>query len=303
MAALPEIHVIAGALFDAAGRVLIAQRPRGRHMAGRWEFPGGKLAFGEDRLKGLKRELAEELGITVRSARPLIRLHHNYSDRRVLLDFWRVIEYEGTPEGLDSQALAWVTADELPGHDMLEADRGIVTALRLPQLARVISTAAQLAALGEGEPQTIFWHVAEPPSPQLDAAIVKIARAAGHRIFALGDGVEAISVAAKAGADGAVLRWHGQNLHVDRDSAFLVGVICEDRARALEAIGEGAHFLVVATQRGPLPLGDLEELCQAVSVPVFAGWYPDAGHLERLQLAGAYGCAVIMTKRTGQAPD
>ena len=255
MADLPEIHVVAGALFDATGRVLIAQRPRGRHMAGRWEFPGGKLGFGEDRLEGLKRELAEELGVTVHSARPLIRLHHNYPNRRVLLDFWRVVEYEGTPKGLDSQALAWVKSDELPGHDLLEADRAIVTALRLPQLARVISGPAQLAALDAKVAQTIFWHIKESPATQLDAAVVRSARAAGHRVFALGDGVEAIRIAAAAGADGAVLRRHGQNLHVDRAGAFLVGVVCENEAGALEAISEGAHFLVVAPQRGPLQHG------------------------------------------------
>ncbi|MGB5132260.1 MAG: NUDIX domain-containing protein [Steroidobacteraceae bacterium] len=299
MAGRPEMHVIAGALFDAAGRVLIAQRPRGRHMAGRWEFPGGKLGSGEDRLEGLKRELAEELGVTVKTARPLIRLYHYYPDRRVLLDFWRVLSYEGTPQGLDSQALAWVKADELPGHDLLEADRGIVTALRMPQLAHVIAGPAQLAALGNTEPRTIFWHIAESPATQLDAAVVRGARAAGHRVFALGDGVEAIRIAALAGADGAVLRRHGQNLHVDRESAFLVGVVCEDEAGALEAIGEGAHFLVVAPHRGPMAQPELEQLCEAVGVPVFAGWYPDARRLERVQTVGAHGCAVITTKKTG----
>ena len=297
MPELPEIHVIAGALFDATGRVLIAQRPRGRHMAGRWEFPGGKLAFGEDRLEGLKRELAEELGIAVRSARPLIRLYHNYNDRRVLLDFWRVIEYSGTPKGLDSQVIDWVKTDELPGHDLLEADRPIVTALRMPQLARVISGPAQLATAGMTEPQTIFWHVADSPAAQLDAAIVRSAHTAGHRVFALGDGVEAVRIAAAAGADGAVLRRHGQNLHVDRTGAFLVGVVCEDEAAALESIAEGAHFLVVAPQRGPMQQHELEHLCGAVSVPVFAGWYPDARRREQLQMAGAHGCAVVTTTR------
>ena len=293
-----EMHVIAGALFDDAGRVLIAQRPRGRHMAGRWEFPGGKLGFGEDRFEGLKRELAEELGVTVQTARPLIRLYHHYPDRRVLLDFWRVLAFEGTPKGLDSQALAWVKTDELPGHDLLEADRGIVTALRLPQLAHVIAGPAQLAALANSDPQTIFWHIAESPATQLDTAVVRGTRAAGHRVFALGDGVEAIRIAALAGADGAVLRRHGQNLHVDRDSAFLVGVVCEDEAGALEAIGEGAHFLVVAPHRGPMAQRELEHLCERVGVPVFAGWYADARRLDRLQMAGAHGCAVITTKKT-----
>ena len=299
MAGLPVMHVIAGALFDAAGRVLIAQRPRGRHMAGRWEFPGGKLGLGEDRLEGLKREFAEELGVTILAARPLIRLYHRYPDRRVKLDFWRVLSYEGTPKSLDSQALAWVKPDELPGHDLLEADRGIVTALRMPQLAHVIAGPAQLAAVDNTEPQTIFWHVADALATKLDAVAVRSARAAGHRVFALGDGVEAIRIAALAGADGAVLRRHGQNLHVDRESAFLVGVVCEDEAGALEAIEQGAHFLVVAPHRGPMEQRELEHLCESVTIPVFAGWYPDARRLEWLQTAGAHGCAVIVSRKVG----
>ncbi len=288
-----EIHVIAGALYDAGGRVLIAQRPRGRHMAGRWEFPGGKLGAGEDRFDGLRRELAEELGVSVQSARPLIRLHHDYPDRRVLLDFWRVIEYTGTPQGLDSQALAWLKTDDLPGHDLLEADRAIVTALRLPQLARVISGSAPFEMPGAGEPQTIFWHISDAAAPGLDAAVVQSARAAGHRIFALGNGVEAIRVAAVAGADGAVLRRQGQNLHVDSHGAFLIGVVCEDQAAALDAIAEGAHFLVAAPNSGPMPHRELAQLCAVSGIPIFAGWYPDAALLDELQLAGAHGCVVV----------
>ena len=139
MAGLAEIHVVAGAIADAEGRVLIAQRPRGRHMAGRWEFPGGKLVAGEDPYIGLQRELAEELGVTVREAKPLIRLRHDYPDRRVLLDVWQVTAYDGEPQALDAQALTWARPDELPRHDLLEADRAIVTALRLPRLARMLS--------------------------------------------------------------------------------------------------------------------------------------------------------------------
>lgn len=292
MAITPEIHVIAGTLFDADGRVLIAQRPRGRHMAGRWEFPGGKLSLGEDPLAGLKRELAEELGVTVHAARALIRLRHTYPDRRVLLDVWNVTEYEGEPHSLDAQALDWVKPDELPDRDLLEADRAIVTALRLPQRARVLSHADEIAGLRSGEPQTILWQLAESAEPALVAAGVRAAHAAGHRIFALGDGVEAVRVAAIAGADGAVLRWHGQNLHVDRAGRFLVGVLCEDESGATDAAGEGAHFLVIAPEQAPLSERELGHVCQVVGIPVFAGWYPDARRASRLQLAGAHGCAI-----------
>ena len=287
----PEIHVVAGAIADAEGRVLIAQRPRGRHMAGRWEFPGGKLAPGEEPYAGLQRELAEELGVTVRAARPLIRLRHQYPDRRVFLDVWQVTAFDGEPQALESQALAWARPDELPQHDLIEADQAIVTALRLPRLARVLTPGESLLSIRGSAAQTLFWPLAgdgAEPGPEAVAA----ARAVGHRIFVLGSDVDAVRVAAMAGCDGVVLRWSGQSLHVDRSGAFLVGVHCEDAEGATQAVAEGAHFLVMAPEDGPLTERLLERLCHVLGRPVFAGWYPDARRLERLQQLGAHGCAV-----------
>lgn len=287
-----EIHVVAGTIADADGRVLIAQRPRGRHMAGRWEFPGGKLAAGEDPLAGLKRELAEELGIAVRAARPLIRLRHTYPERRVLLDVWQVTDYEGEPQALESQALAWARPDDLPQHDLLEADRAIVTALRLPRLARVLAPGETLQSVRGRAAQTILVPVAEDGAGELDAEAVAAARAAGHRIFVMGADVDAVRVAALARCDGVLLRWLGQSLHVDRSGAFLVGAHCVDAEGARQAVAEGAHFLVIAPEDGSLSERLLERLCVMVGRPVFAGWYPDARRLERLQALGAHGCAV-----------
>jgi 8-oxo-dGTP diphosphatase len=124
------IHVIAGALFDEQGRVLIAQRPPGKHMAGGWEFPGGKLERDEPPFAGLQRELQEELGVEVLEAQPLIAYEHAYADRRVLLDLWVVSRFTGTPKSLDNQALQWVTLDQLDTVGLLEADRPMIPALR-----------------------------------------------------------------------------------------------------------------------------------------------------------------------------
>lgn len=124
------IHVIAGALFDEQGRVLIAQRPPGKHMAGGWEFPGGKLEPDEPPFAGLQRELQEELGVDVREAQPLIAYEHAYADRRVLLDLWLVLRFSGTPLSLEGQALRWVTLDQLESVGLLEADRPMIPALR-----------------------------------------------------------------------------------------------------------------------------------------------------------------------------
>jgi mutator protein MutT len=134
------IHVVAAALIDDAGRVLIAQRPQGKHLEGGWEFPGGKLKSAEDRRAGLARELSEELGITIGAPRPLMRLRHTYPYGEVLLDMWVVRHYQGEPAGLDGQALRWCTRAELESVELLPADAPIVRALRLPERLMEAST-------------------------------------------------------------------------------------------------------------------------------------------------------------------
>jgi 8-oxo-dGTP diphosphatase len=135
------VHVVAAAMIDAAERVLIAQRPAGKHLAGGWEFPGGKLEPGEDRRVGLARELREELGITISTPRPLIRVRHAYDYGDVLIDMWVVRHYGGEPRGLDGQRLSWCTQDELEATELLPADGPIVAALRLPERLTQVSTA------------------------------------------------------------------------------------------------------------------------------------------------------------------
>jgi len=127
--ARPVIRVVAAALYDAAGRVLIAERPPGKHMAGRWEFPGGKLGAGEGEAEALRRELAEELGVEVWAARPFMRLQHAYPDREVELSLWVVERWAGCAAPLDAQRLKWVAPAALHREDILEADRPFVAAL------------------------------------------------------------------------------------------------------------------------------------------------------------------------------
>jgi len=123
------VLVVAAALVDGAGRVLIAERPAGRHMAGHWEFPGGKVAADESEEAALGRELREELGIEVLEAHPMMRLRHRYPDRDVELSMWVVPNYRGEPQPLDGQRLKWVARAQLAGEDILEADRPFVAAL------------------------------------------------------------------------------------------------------------------------------------------------------------------------------
>lgn len=128
-----HIHVVAAALADPQGRVLIAKRPERVHQGGRWEFPGGKLEPGETPAVALARELNEELGIRILSSRPLIRVHYDYGDRHVLLDVHRVTGYAGDPHGREGQPIAWIHPDAMDPAAFPAADRPIISALRLPE--------------------------------------------------------------------------------------------------------------------------------------------------------------------------
>jgi len=124
-----ELDIVAGALVDAQGRVLIAQRPAGKELAGRWEFPGGKLHANERPRDGLVRELREELDVEVLAAESLLRYPYEYPEKIVWLDLWLVTSWRGEPRGLDGQALRWVDITKLGDTDLLEADRPMVEAL------------------------------------------------------------------------------------------------------------------------------------------------------------------------------
>lgn len=293
-----ELHVVAGALFDDEGRVLLAQRPVGKHMAGRWEFPGGKLDEGESPRDGLGRELAEELGIELESAEPLIRFHHDYPDRRVLLDVWRVTSYRGQPRNLDAQALEWVQPDRLHTFNLLAADRPIITALRLPQVAVAVAGLAGLRkAAGLDEPRALFWSPGEcTPAAEDTREAVRAARRRGHKVIVVGEGIEAAMAAAGSGADGMLLEG-GARLSVDPSGAFLVGEVCPTPAAASAAAAAGTQFLVLVPGGDTVAEKQVRRVLAGLGVPAYVGWFPDEGALDEVRSWGAHGCALGRSTR------
>ena len=124
-----QLHVLAGVLLDADGRVLFAQRPAGKHLAGQWEFPGGKREPGETPSQALARELAEELDIIVLRAEPLIAVPWRYGVRELMLDAWRVLRWDGTPSSAEGQALQWLAPEQMDVSTLAAADRLVLAAL------------------------------------------------------------------------------------------------------------------------------------------------------------------------------
>ncbi len=125
------VLVVACALIDPDGRVLIAQRPEGKKMAGLWEFPGGKIEPGERPEATLIRELREELGIEVQEAclAPLTFASHAYEDFTLLMPLWVCRRWSGTPRGVEGQALKWVSPKRLREFPMPPADEPLIPAL------------------------------------------------------------------------------------------------------------------------------------------------------------------------------
>ncbi len=124
--------VSAVALIDADGRILLAQRPPGKSLAGLWEFPGGKVDPGETPEAALIRELREELGIETKASclAPLTFASHSYEDFHLLMPLFACRRWEGVPTPQEGQTLAWVRADKLRDYPMPPADLPLIPILR-----------------------------------------------------------------------------------------------------------------------------------------------------------------------------
>ena len=123
--------VVAVALTDPAGRILVAQRPAGKEYAGLWEFPGGKVEPGESPESALARELAEELGVTVDPGafEPLTFSSAPRGERHLLLLLYRCTDWEGEARAIDCAAIRWVAPGALAALDMPPADRPFISIL------------------------------------------------------------------------------------------------------------------------------------------------------------------------------
>jgi 8-oxo-dGTP diphosphatase len=126
------VLVAAVALIDADGRVLLAQRPEGKAMAGLWEFPGGKVEAGETPETALIRELHEEIGIDTWASclAPLTFASHAYETFHLLMPLFACRKWDGTPQAREAQALRWVRPDRLRDYPMPPADLPLIPVLR-----------------------------------------------------------------------------------------------------------------------------------------------------------------------------
>ena len=310
---LPTLHVVAGVLNDADGRVLICQRPPGKHMADAWEFPGGKLDPDESRLAGLDRELSEELGLRLLQARPLIRYRHVYPDREIDLDVWRVLQFEGQARGLEGQALDWVAPGELDRKPLLPADRPILSALALGSLCAVTGRYEDLADFRRRVARVLergatLLQLRAPWADQrelgaLAAIAIEYCRPRAVPVVINGEPDRVMPVVAASGADGIHLPvrcW--RDLTADaKPAARWVGMSCHDREELAQAVRLGADYAVLgpvlATASHPgapgIGWGGFAELTEPLPLPVYAIGGMVQTMLEPAWRHGAQGLAAI----------
>lgn len=129
---LPVVPIVCAALIDGDNRILLQRRPPGKAMAGLWEFPGGKIAFGESPEAALCRELKEELDLEVATTglSPLAFASHRYEKFHILLLLYVCRVWSGAPIAREGQALAWVTPRQLHDYQMPPADEPLVERLQ-----------------------------------------------------------------------------------------------------------------------------------------------------------------------------
>lgn len=305
------LHVAVGVIRDPRGNVLIAQRPPGVHLAGLWEFPGGKVKHGEFPYDALRRELMEELSIAVECAEPLIKVRHAYPERRVLLDVWQVSAFSGQPMGLQGQSLRWVEPDALPGISFPAANRPITTAARLPDFYGILDSdspdpgvlAGRLERLAERGLRLIQMRAKGLRPLHRYVAFAKEAlascRARGITLLLNADPF----LVEDLGAEGVHLtaaRLMALSARPLRATQW-VAASCHDFAELEQAERIGVDFAVLSPvmrtathhEVHPLGWGQFAGLVDRVNVPVYALGGLDVGDLARARRCGGQGIAAI----------
>lgn len=317
---MSSLAVVVGVVVNKKGEILLAQRAGHQHLAGLWEFPGGKLEPSELPLVGLWRELKEELGIDLISAEPLIQIHHQYPDKSVLLDVYTVTQFDGEPFGREGQPLAWVNKTQLAQFPLPEANLPIVKALQLPSVISISGAAANADDWLQQFAQHAHSsnHILIRPFDQIQNAWMwqpiiqkacEIAQAHNAKILIHG------SLVVKLGGSNISVYLNQlpdvcMGVHLPSDLAkkwiyrlperMFLGVSChscEDLMQLNTAVDYVLISPVLKTHSHPDAIGlgwsGFADFCRAAKLPVFALGGMQRTHLNLIKQLGGQGVAGI----------
>ncbi|WP_305806096.1 Nudix family hydrolase [Stenotrophomonas sp. YIM B06876] len=301
-----SIHVVAGVITDARGRILLNRRTGDSDMAGLWEFPGGKREPGETSEQALARELHEELGIEAEIGDWLMEIPQLYPDKRLRLEVRRITRWTGTARGREGQAITWVAPEKLERYSMPPADVPVVAALRQPD--RYLVTP---------EPQAGLDTWLEQLGRALESGIQRVqlrTPVSGDRVALARAAVERHGRHAQLllNRDIALARELRVGVHLGAEQLLalrerpvpagqLVAASCHDLAHLRAAQRLGCDFAVLgpvqasASHPGAAALGweVFEQLREQVSLPLYAIGGLGAEHIGEARRHGAQGIAAI----------
>ncbi|MFT4177970.1 MAG: Nudix family hydrolase [Thermomonas sp.] len=308
-----SIHVVAGVIRDAKGRILLARRTQGRDLAGLWEFPGGKVEPGETPEDALTRELHEELGIEAVSGEAVIRVPQQYPDKRLVLDV-RHVAFRGVPKGLDGQALVWAPLHRLVDYPMPPADRPVVAALLQPDRYLITPTpgaddagwlAGLQAALAAGVRRVQLRAPGCAPArwAELAEQAVALCREADAEVLVNGDAGLAATLGIGLHLRALQLRDAAiaGSIESIRASGQPVAASCHDAEEQALAEQLGCSFAILGplretpTHPGQAGIGwqGFARLREQVSLPIYAIGGLGVGDIIEARAHGAQGIAAI----------
>lgn len=300
------LHVAVGVVRDADGRILITQRAKHAHQGGLWEFPGGKLETDETVPQALQRELHEEVGIDVQTARPLIKIKHRYPDLHVLLDVWEVCHFAGVARPREGQAMRWVTPPQLSEHTFPSANIPIITATRLPDRYAILEGHSTQQVLDHfskivaNKVRLLQLRIKSLPAPEIHSVYrVVFAECQRHGIRLL---LNSDLPLFQAKADGIHLSSRALMISKTRPAQHeWVAASCHNLQELRHAQNIGVDFVVLApilptaTHPDVTPLGwqGMTRLIEQVNLPVFALGGLKIDDIEQVLEAGGQGIAGI----------
>ena len=300
-------HAAVGVIQRADGFVLLARRPENKPWAGWWEFPGGKIEAGETSKHALIRELKEEIGISATTLYPWITRTFDYPEKTVVLHFFRVMAWQGEPQSLEFQELAWQYPNDLTVSPMLPANVPISAALQLPyiyaitnlaemgEIAFFTSLTARLKC-GLKLVQVREKHLNNIELTTFTEKVLALARVYHAKVLINTN----IAIAENTKADGVHLT-ATQLMSLNSRPAFsLVAASCHNLSELKKAQALGCDFVVFSPVKATLshpeakPLGWFQfgEIIRSYSLPVYALGGIEQGDLETAWQHGAHGIAM-----------
>lgn len=300
------LHVAVGVIKDD-NNILISLRHDAAHQGGLWEFPGGKVEAGESVEQALKRELKEELDLSVHELSPLIKIKHQYSDLNVLLDVWTVSHFSGTAIACEGQQIKWVCPEQLNDYSFPKANIPIIAAARLPADYAILNAGnetdlltdlKQLLAKNIKLIQARIKPLTATEATHFIQQALPLCKARGARLLIN----SAVENARQLKADGLHLTSTDLLALQHRPEGYnWVAASCHNLQELRHAEKLGIDFVllspVLATKTHPdaEPLGwdAFKSLVSQVNIPVYALGGMQSTYCQKAQSLGAQGIAGI----------